>query len=99
MKLERAKPRANYARIVEKRDGKDFWYWGIFVQFGLPKELPKPGDKITVTRRDGSQQVETVKEVIWIGQGEDVCHCSIEPRDKLPTRPDPFMAAWKDEDL
>lgn len=52
---------ASYNKL---RDGS----WGIKVQGSA-----KPGDRITVTKRDGSSKVETVDKVVWSGNGVAIC--------------------------
>lgn len=49
--------------------------WGIIVE-GSPKE----GDKLTVTKKDGSTKAEIVKDILWAGDGKSIC--SIVPTER-----------------
>jgi len=42
--------------------------WGLRVQGAAAK-----GDKVTVTKKDGSTKVETISAVLWSGEGVTLC--------------------------
>lgn len=48
--------------------------WGIHVTDGAPTK----GQTVTVTKKDGSTKTETIKVVLWSGNG--VALCAIEQR-------------------
>lgn len=49
--------------------------WGIRVE-----GAPEAGAEVTVSKKDGSEKIETVTAVIW--QGEGIAICSIEQARK-----------------
>jgi hypothetical protein len=60
----------------------------------------KPGDVVLVEKRDGTKKNETVKAVVWAGNG--VWLCSVEPKTKAssatkttPARTSGRPAGWR----
>ena len=61
------------ATFNKLRDGS----WGVRSTVEV-----KPGDVVTVTKRDGASVPQTIKAIVWSGNG--VWLCSVEPKDSAP---------------
>jgi hypothetical protein len=58
------------ASFAKLRDGS----WGVRVKGGIPR----PGEVVRVSKRDGSGDQAKIDKVLW--QGDDVAICSIVPK-------------------
>jgi hypothetical protein len=55
--------------------------WGVRIVGGKPNE----GERVTVTKKDGTAKAEIVGRVLWSGQG--VYLCTIAPKGAAPSAP------------
>lgn len=45
--------------------------WGFRVELNEPfEELPEPGDEVTVTKKDGKTQTQTLGAKVWSGEND-----------------------------
>ena len=56
--------------------------WGVRVTGATP---PKPGHRVTVTKKDGSTATETVTRVVWSGNGVHLCAIAAKQAKPLST--------------
>jgi hypothetical protein len=61
------------ATFTKLRSGE----WGIRIVHETPFDAPAAGDEIEVTKKDGSTDTATVKNVIWTGSFEDTGQITI----------------------
>jgi hypothetical protein len=55
--------------------------WGVRVAGSKPSE----GERVTVTKKDGTAKAEVIGRVLWSGQG--VYLCTIAPKGAAPSAP------------